>query len=164
TGAENTTSHLDQPDFGLAQLNDMLVQADMIAVQKYIRAMLPASTTKTKFSPNAAGTSPARRSSAPTYFRAPFVLLLNIVKNGHSQLITSKEIRQMGFRIMVFFIVGLAPALKLIKSAYEKLNTDGMTRIQITRSSSINTFEVCELKKCTHIGREAEEEELMSCV
>ena len=30
TGAETTISHLDQPDFGLAQLNGMLVQADMI--------------------------------------------------------------------------------------------------------------------------------------
>lgn len=70
----------------------------------------------------------------------------------------------MGFRIMVFSIVGLAPALRPIKGAYEKLKTEGMTRIQSTGSSSIKTFEVCGLKKCMHIDREAEEEELKSGV
>ncbi|KAL8985897.1 MAG: hypothetical protein Q9177_004315, partial [Variospora cf. flavescens] len=63
---------------------------------------------------------------------APWPLLLNIVENGHSPLITVDEAREMGFRIMIFSFAGLAPAYMAIKAAYEKLLHHGITGIQGT--------------------------------
>ena len=83
---------------------------------------------------------------APPPHLVPFSLLLKILENGCSQLITIEEMWQMGFRIMIFSIFGLAP----IKGAYEKLKAEGMAGIQSTGSSLIKTFEVCGLKESMH--------------
>jgi len=90
---------------------------------------------------------------------APFPLLLNIVENGHSPLITVEEARQMGFRIMIFSIAGLAPAFGAIKGAYERLKTEGVTGVQGTGVSPIKIFEVCGLKECMRVDEEAGGEE-----
>ncbi|KAL6716087.1 hypothetical protein ACLMJK_005653 [Lecanora helva] len=86
---------------------------------------------------------------------APFPLLLNIVENGHSPLITVEEAKEMGFRIMIFSIAGLAPALGAIKGAYERLKAEGVTGVQGTGVSPIKIFEMCGLKECMRIDEEA---------
>ena len=86
---------------------------------------------------------------------APFPLLLNIVENGHSPLITVDEAREMGFRIMIFSFAGLAPAYGAIKGAYEKLKGEGVTGIQGSGISPIKIFEVCGLKECMRVDEEA---------
>lgn len=76
---------------------------------------------------------------------APWPLLLNIVENGHSPLITVDEAREMGFRIMIFSFAAIAPAYGAIKNAYEKLQQEGVTGNQGSGVTPIKLFEVCGL-------------------
>lgn len=86
---------------------------------------------------------------------APWPLLLNIVENGHSPLITVDEAREMGFRIIIFSFAGLAPAYGAIKGAYEKLKTEGVTGIQGSGVTPRGIFDVCGLRDCMRIDEEA---------
>ena len=86
---------------------------------------------------------------------APWPLLLNIVENGHSPLITVDEAREMGFRIMIFSFAALTPAYGAIKSAYEKLREEGVTGNQGTGVTPVNIFEVCGLKDAVEIDTAA---------
>lgn len=86
---------------------------------------------------------------------APWPLLLNIVENGHSPLITVEEAREMGFRIMIFSFAALAPAYSAIKDAYEKLKWDGVTGIQGSGVTPKGIFEVCGLGECMRVDEEA---------
>ena len=86
---------------------------------------------------------------------APWPLLLNIVENGHSPLITVDEAREMGFRIIIFSFAGLAPAYGAIKGAYEKLKTEGVTGIQGSGVTPRGIFEVCGLGDCMRVDEEA---------
>lgn len=86
---------------------------------------------------------------------APWPLLLNIVENGHSPLITVEEAREMGFRIMIFSFAGLAPAYGAIKGAYNKLKTEGVTGIQGSGVTPRGIFDVCGLSNCMRVDEEA---------
>ncbi|KAL9021098.1 MAG: hypothetical protein Q9185_001637 [Variospora sp. 1 TL-2023] len=86
---------------------------------------------------------------------APWPLLLNIVENGHSPLITVDEAREMGFRIMIFSFAGLAPAYMAIKAAYEKLLHQGITGIQGNGIGPKVLFNVCGLKEAVAIDEDA---------
>ncbi|KAJ5474235.1 hypothetical protein N7475_003801 [Penicillium sp. IBT 31633x] len=57
---------------------------------------------------------------------APWPLLLNMVENGASPLITTKEAEEMGFRIMIFSFATITPAYMGIKTTLERLKTEGV--------------------------------------
>lgn len=86
---------------------------------------------------------------------APWPLLLNIVENGHSPLITVDEAREMGFRIIIFSFAGLAPAYGAIKGAYEKLKAEGVTGIQGSGVTPRGIFDVCGLASCMKVDEES---------
>ncbi|KAI4197309.1 MAG: hypothetical protein LQ348_002184 [Seirophora lacunosa] len=86
---------------------------------------------------------------------APWPLLLNIVENGHSPLITVDEARDMGFRIMIFSFAGLAPAYVAITAAYEKLRHQGITGIQGTGIGPKVLFDCCGLKEAVAVDENA---------
>lgn len=86
---------------------------------------------------------------------APWPLLLNIVENGHSPLITVDEAREMGYRIIIFSFAGLAPAYGAIKGTYEKLKAEGVTGIQGSGVTPRGIFEVCGLSECMRVDEEA---------
>ena len=86
---------------------------------------------------------------------APWPLLLNIVENGHSPLITVDEAREMGFRIMIFSFAGLAPAYMAMKGAYEKLRHEGITGIQGTGVGPKVLFDVCGLQDAVAVDSNA---------
>lgn len=95
---------------------------------------------------------------------APWPLLLNIVENGHSPLITVDEAREMGFRIIIFSFAGLAPAYGAIKGAYEKLKGEGVTGIQGSGVTPRGIFEVCGLGDCMRVDEEAGGDEFLGGV
>ena len=78
---------------------------------------------------------------------APWPLLLNIVENGHSPLITVDEARDMGFRIMIFSFGALVPAYLAIKGAFERLKNEGVTGVHETGISPRSIFDVCGLEE-----------------
>lgn len=78
---------------------------------------------------------------------APWPLLLNIVENGHSPLITVDEARDMGFRIMIFSFGALVPAYLAIKGAFERLMNEGVTGVHETDISPKSIFDVCGLEE-----------------
>lgn len=57
----------------------------------------------------------------------PFPLLLNMVEHGATPTISVDEAREMGFKIIIFPFVALAPAYTAIKAAMEKLKKEGIT-------------------------------------
>ncbi|CAO1601599.1 hypothetical protein XANCAGTX0491_005253 [Xanthoria calcicola] len=95
---------------------------------------------------------------------APWPLLLNIVENGHSPLITVDEAREMGFRIMIFSFAGLAPAYMAMKEAYAKLKNDGITGIQGTGVGPKVLFDVCGLQEAMEVDEMAGGEDYKSIV
>ncbi|KAI9716725.1 MAG: hypothetical protein M1828_007587 [Chrysothrix sp. TS-e1954] len=92
----------------------------------------------------------------------PWPLLLNIVENGHSPLITVDEAREMGFRIMIFSFAAVFPAYLAIKGAYEKLRDEGVTGNQGSGVNPIKLFEVCGLRHAIEIDTAAGGEDFMS--
>lgn len=86
---------------------------------------------------------------------APWPLLLNIVENGHSPLISVDEAREMGFRIMIFSFAALAPAFLAIKATYQKLKTEGVTGIQGSGVNPRTIFDVCGLGECMTVDKAA---------
>ncbi|KAI4267745.1 MAG: hypothetical protein L6R38_008117 [Xanthoria sp. 2 TBL-2021] len=95
---------------------------------------------------------------------APWPLLLNIVENGHSPLITVDEAREMGFRIMIFSFAGLAPAYMAMKAAYGKLKDEGITGIQGTGVGPTVLFDVCGLQEAVQVDEKAGGEDYKSIV
>ena len=95
---------------------------------------------------------------------APWPLLLNIVENGHSPLITVDEAREMGFRIMIFSFAGLAPAYMAMRTAYAKLKHDGITGIQGTGVGPKVLFDVCGLQEAVHVDEQAGGEDYKSII
>ncbi|KAL8800636.1 MAG: hypothetical protein Q9182_005049 [Xanthomendoza sp. 2 TL-2023] len=91
---------------------------------------------------------------------APWPLLINVVENGHSPLITVDEAREMGFRIMIFSFAGLIPAYMGIKSAYEKLKHEGVTGIQGSGVGPKQLFDVCGLQEAVELDEMAGGEDL----
>ncbi|EAW23708.1 isocitrate lyase/PEP mutase family protein [Aspergillus fischeri NRRL 181] len=85
---------------------------------------------------------------------APWPLLLNMVENGAGPVITTKEAKDMGFRIMIFSFASLAPAYLGIRSALERLKNEGITGIPEGLGPK-KLFEVCGLMDSMRIDTEA---------
>lgn len=85
---------------------------------------------------------------------APWPLLLNMVENGAGPVITTSEAAEMGFRIMIFSFASIAPAYLGIRSALEKLKTEGVTGIPEGLGPR-QLFEVCGLMDSMKIDTEA---------
>ncbi|KAH8810766.1 Pyruvate/Phosphoenolpyruvate kinase-like domain-containing protein [Xylogone sp. PMI_703] len=83
---------------------------------------------------------------------APWPLLLNMVENGVSPVISVQEAQRMGFRMMIFSLATLASAYAAIKEVLEKLKKDGVTGARMTPRE---IFEVCGLKDMMKIDEEA---------
>ncbi|EKV05447.1 oxaloacetate hydrolase [Penicillium digitatum] len=75
---------------------------------------------------------------------APWPLLLNMVENGASPLITTKEAEEMGFRIMIFSFATITPAYMGIKATLERLKADGVVGVPDGLGPR-TIFEVCGL-------------------
>ncbi|KAJ5573354.1 uncharacterized protein N7459_007781 [Penicillium hispanicum] len=85
---------------------------------------------------------------------APWPLLLNMVENGASPVITTKEAEDMGFRIMIFSFASLAPAYLGIRSALERLKTEGVVGTPEGLGPR-KLFEVCGLMESMKVDSEA---------
>lgn len=85
---------------------------------------------------------------------APWPLLLNMVENGATPIITAKEAQEMGFRIMIFSFASLAPAYTAIKSTMEHLKREGVTGTG-KDLTPVKLFEVCGLQESMRLDMEA---------
>ncbi|KAJ5943120.1 hypothetical protein N7516_003288 [Penicillium verrucosum] len=85
---------------------------------------------------------------------APWPLLLNMVENGASPLITTKEAEEMGFRIMIFSFATITPAYMGIKATLERLKADGV--VGVPEGLGPRTiFEVCGLMDSMKVDAES---------
>ncbi|KAJ8067700.1 hypothetical protein OCU04_003306 [Sclerotinia nivalis] len=77
---------------------------------------------------------------------APWPILLNMVENGATPIITTKEAQEMGFRIMIFSFAALAPAMLAIQETFLRLKKEGVvgTPKNVTPRA---LFEVCGLQE-----------------
>ncbi|KAF3401674.1 2,3-dimethylmalate lyase [Penicillium rolfsii] len=85
---------------------------------------------------------------------APWPLLLNMVENGATPVITTKEAEEMGFRIMIFSFASIAPAYLGIRAALERLKNDGVVGTPEGLSPR-KLFEVCGLMESMKVDTEA---------
>ncbi|CEJ61957.1 2,3-dimethylmalate lyase [Penicillium brasilianum] len=85
---------------------------------------------------------------------APWPLLLNMVENGATPVITTKEAEEMGFRIMIFSFASLAPAYMGIRSALERLKSDGVVGTPDGLGPR-KLFEICGLMDSMKVDTEA---------
>ena len=85
---------------------------------------------------------------------APWPLLLNMVENGATPVITTEEAKAMGFRIMIFSFASLAPAYVGIKNAMEYLKLEGRVGTQADLTPK-KIFEVCGLSESMVVDNEA---------
>lgn len=85
---------------------------------------------------------------------AGWPLLLNMVENGATPIITTSEAREMGFRIMIFSFASIAPAYTAIKATLERLKEQGVvgTPKDLT---PLRLFEMCGLKDSIVIDTDA---------
>ncbi|TVY36798.1 2,3-dimethylmalate lyase [Lachnellula subtilissima] len=76
---------------------------------------------------------------------APWPLLLNMVENGATPIITTKEAKEMGFRIMIFSFASIAPAYVAIQATLERLKAEGVvgTPKDLT---PLKLFDMCGLQ------------------
>ncbi|CAI7594450.1 unnamed protein product [Penicillium glandicola] len=85
---------------------------------------------------------------------APWPLLLNMVENGASPLITTKEAEEMGFRIMIFSFATITPAYMGIKATLERLKAEGV--VGVPEGLGPRTiFEVCGLMDSMKVDTES---------
>lgn len=84
----------------------------------------------------------------------PWPLLLNMVENGAGPVITTKEAKEMGFRIMIFSFACLAPAYLGIKRALERLKKEGVVGTPEGLGPR-QLFEVCGLAESMQVDMEA---------
>ncbi|KAJ5498761.1 hypothetical protein LT330_004049 [Penicillium expansum] len=85
---------------------------------------------------------------------APWPLLLNMVENGASPLITTKEAEEMGFRIMIFSFATITPAYMGIKATLERLKADGVVGVPDGLGPR-TIFEVCGLMDSMKVDTES---------
>ncbi|KAJ5115505.1 hypothetical protein NUU61_001264 [Penicillium alfredii] len=85
---------------------------------------------------------------------APWPLLLNMVENGATPLITTKEAEEMGFRIMIFSFATITPAYLGIKSTLEHLKKEGVVGTPEGLGPR-KLFEVCGLMESMRVDTEA---------
>lgn len=85
---------------------------------------------------------------------APWPLLLNMVENGATPLITTKEAEEMGFRIMIFSFATITPAYQGIKTTLQRLKTEGV--VGTPEGLGPRTiFEVCGLVDAMKVDTES---------
>ena len=85
---------------------------------------------------------------------APWPLLLNMVENGATPVITTNEAKEMGFRIMIFSFASIAPAYVAIQSTLERLKTEGVVGTP-KDSTPLKLFDMCGLQELMAIDIEA---------
>lgn len=85
---------------------------------------------------------------------APWPLLLNMVENGSTPIITSKEAEEMGFRIMIYSFASLAPAYVAIRDTMQRLKTEGVTGTG-KDLTPVKLFEVCGLQESMRVDMDA---------
>ncbi|CAG8241539.1 unnamed protein product [Penicillium salamii] len=85
---------------------------------------------------------------------APWPLLLNMVENGASPLITTKEAEEMGFRIMIFSFATITPAYQGIKTTLQRLKTDGVVGTPEGLGPK-TIFDVCGLMDAMKVDTES---------
>ncbi|KAJ5682083.1 uncharacterized protein N7477_002023 [Penicillium maclennaniae] len=85
---------------------------------------------------------------------APWPLLLNMVENGASPLITTQEAEEMGFRIMIFSFASLTSAYLGIRTALMRLKTEGVLGTPEGLGPR-KLFEVCGLLESMKVDTEA---------
>ncbi|KAI9662100.1 MAG: hypothetical protein M1831_002796 [Alyxoria varia] len=85
---------------------------------------------------------------------APWPLLLNMVENGSTPVITTKEAEEMGFKLMIFSFASVAPAYEAIKATFEKLKHQGVVGTKEDLSPR-RLFEVCGLEELMRVDSEA---------
>ncbi|OBT81232.1 hypothetical protein VE02_10053 [Pseudogymnoascus sp. 03VT05] len=85
---------------------------------------------------------------------APWPLLLNMVENGSTPVITTTEAKEMGFRIMIFSFASIAPAYVSIQSTLDSLKAEGVvgTPKDLT---PLKLFDMCGLQELMAIDIEA---------
>lgn len=85
---------------------------------------------------------------------APWPLVLNMVENGATPIITSEEAKGLGFRIMIFSFASIAPAYVAIQSTLERLKSEGVvgTAKDLT---PLKLFDMCGLQDAVIIDAEA---------
>ena len=85
---------------------------------------------------------------------APWPLLLNMVENGATPLITTKEAEEMGFRIMIFSFATITPAYQGIRTTLQHLKTQGV--VGTPEGLGPRTiFEVCGLVDAMKVDTES---------
>ncbi|KAJ5999604.1 hypothetical protein N7481_000013 [Penicillium waksmanii] len=85
---------------------------------------------------------------------APWPLLLNMVENGATPLITTKEAEEMGFRIMIFSFATITPAYQGIKTTLQRLKNEGI--VGTPEGLGPRTiFEVCGLVDAMKVDAES---------
>ena len=85
---------------------------------------------------------------------APWPLLLNMVENGSTPIITSKEAEDMGFRIMIYSFASLAPAYVAIRDTMHRLKNEGVTGTG-KDLTPVKLFEVCGLQESMRVDTDA---------
>ncbi|CAG7988150.1 unnamed protein product [Penicillium salamii] len=85
---------------------------------------------------------------------SPWPLLLNMVENGASPLITTKEAEEMGFRIMIFSFATITPAYQGIKTTLQRLKTDGVVGTPEGLGPK-TIFDVCGLMDAMKVDTES---------
>lgn len=85
---------------------------------------------------------------------APMPLLLNMVEHGATPIITTKEAKDMGYRVMIFSFACLGPAFVAIRETLQKLKHEGVTGIpEDVKPKTI--LDVCGLQEAQELDREA---------
>ncbi|KAJ5547532.1 hypothetical protein N7513_004766 [Penicillium frequentans] len=85
---------------------------------------------------------------------APWPLLLNMVENGASPVVTTKEAEELGFRIMIFSFASIVPAYAEIRAAFLRLKTEGVVGTPEGLGPK-KLFEVCGLMDAVKLDTEA---------
>ncbi|KAJ5787883.1 hypothetical protein N7457_002873 [Penicillium paradoxum] len=85
---------------------------------------------------------------------APWPLLLNMVENGASPLITTHEAKEMGFRIMIFSFATITPAYMGIRATLERLKTEGVVGVPDGLGPR-TIFDVCGLMDAMKVDTES---------
>ncbi|CAG8191191.1 unnamed protein product [Penicillium olsonii] len=85
---------------------------------------------------------------------APWPLLLNMVENGASPLITTQEAEEMGFRIMIFSFATITPAYQGIKTTLQRLKKDGVVGTPEGLGPK-TIFDVCGLMDAMKVDTES---------
>ncbi|KAJ5773466.1 Pyruvate/Phosphoenolpyruvate kinase [Penicillium paradoxum] len=75
---------------------------------------------------------------------APWPLLLNMVEHGSTPSISTQEARDIGFRIIIFPLATLGPALVAMREGLEKLKQDGLPGLDQELTPQM-LFRVCGL-------------------